>query len=78
MTMTVTEAVHLGEEDIPWVDTGTGVELKLVQADIEAGLWIIRNRFTLRDIPADFNESLQRFVKVPSIAFHFLYLKSTS
>ena len=41
----MTKAFHLGEEEIPWVDTGTGVELKLVQADIEAGLWIVRNRF---------------------------------
>ena len=41
----MTEAFHQGEEEIPWVDTGTGVELKLVQADIEAGLWIVRNRF---------------------------------
>ena len=41
----MTEAFHLGEEEIPWVDTGTGVELKLAQADIEAGLWIVRNRF---------------------------------
>lgn len=41
----MTEAFHLSEEEIPWVDTGTGVELKLVQADIEAGLWIVRNRF---------------------------------
>lgn len=41
----VNVASHLGEEDIPWVDTGTGVELKLVRADIEVGLWIVRNRF---------------------------------
>ena len=41
----MTEAFHLGEEEIPWVDTGTGVEIKLVQADIKAGLWIVRNRF---------------------------------
>ena len=45
MTDTLTEAVHLGEDDIPWVDTGIGLELKLVQADIKAGLWIVRNRF---------------------------------
>ena len=45
MTMTMTEARHLGEDEIPWVDTGTGVEIKLVQVDIEAGLWIVRNRF---------------------------------
>ena len=41
----LTEAFHLGAEEVPWVDTGTGVELTLVQADIEAGLWIVRNRF---------------------------------
>ncbi|MEQ8841777.1 MAG: 2,4'-dihydroxyacetophenone dioxygenase family protein [Acidimicrobiales bacterium] len=41
----MTEAVHLGEDDIPWVGTGAGVEIKLVQADIELGLWIVRNRF---------------------------------
>ncbi|MCQ3807217.1 MAG: 2,4'-dihydroxyacetophenone dioxygenase family protein [Acidimicrobiaceae bacterium] len=41
----MTEAFHLGEDEIPWVDTGTGIEIKLVQADIEAGLWIVRNRF---------------------------------
>lgn len=44
--MNLTEAVHLGEEDIPWVATDAGVEIKLVQADIELGLWIVRNRFT--------------------------------
>lgn len=43
--MTLTEATHLGEDDIPWVDTGIGLDLKLVQADIELGLWIVRNRF---------------------------------
>lgn len=42
----MTVASHLGEEEVPWVDTGSGVELKLVKVDIEAGLWIVRNRFT--------------------------------
>ena len=41
----MTEAVHLGDDEIPWVDTGTGVEIKLVKADIDLGLWIVRNRF---------------------------------
>jgi len=45
LDMAMTEAVHLGEDEIPWVDTGTGVEIKLVQADVELGLWIVRNRF---------------------------------
>ena len=43
--MTTTEAVHLGNDEIPWVDTGSGVEIKLVQANIDLGLWIVRNRF---------------------------------
>lgn len=45
LNSTGTEAVHLGEDDIPWVSAGAGVEIKLVQADIELGLWIVRNRF---------------------------------
>jgi 2,4'-dihydroxyacetophenone dioxygenase len=46
--MTVTEiprALHLGEEDAPFVDLGNGVELQVLKIDIEAGLWVIRNRF---------------------------------
>jgi len=46
--MTVTEiprALHLGEEDAPFVDLGNGVELQVLKVDIEAGLWVIRNRF---------------------------------
>ncbi len=43
--MTLTKATHLGEEAIPWVDAGAGIEIKLVQADVELGLWIVRNRF---------------------------------
>ena len=43
--MNITEAVHLGEDDIPWVATDGSVEIKLVQVDIELGLWIVRNRF---------------------------------
>lgn len=40
-----TEAAHVGDDECPFVDMGDGVELKVVQVDIEAGLWIIRNRF---------------------------------
>ena len=46
--MTVTEiprALHLGEEDAPFVDLGNGVELQVLKIDVEAGLWVIRNRF---------------------------------
>ena len=36
---------HVGEDDAPWVDTGMGVELKLVRYDTATGTWVIRNRF---------------------------------
>ena len=48
MTATPTQpipALHLGEEEIPWVDTYNGVHIKLVLADAANGLWIVRNRF---------------------------------
>ncbi len=37
-------ALHLGEDDIPWVEAGD-LELKVVQVKIEEGLWVVRNRF---------------------------------
>ena len=36
---------HVGEDGAPWVDTGTGVELKLMRYDLARGTWVIRNRF---------------------------------
>jgi quercetin dioxygenase-like cupin family protein len=35
---------HIGAEDAPWVDTG-GVGLKVMRVDVEAGIWVIQNRF---------------------------------
>ena len=47
--MTVSEALqivrHAGEDDLPWVDTGTGVDLKVLRIDRTHGTWVIRNRF---------------------------------
>ena len=37
-------AIHLGEDDIPWVQAGD-LELKVVQVKINEGLWVVRNRF---------------------------------
>lgn len=39
-------ALHRGENDLPWVDLGDGSEMQLLQVDVEAGLWVIRARFT--------------------------------
>jgi 2,4'-dihydroxyacetophenone dioxygenase len=36
---------HVGDDGAPWVDTGMGVELKLMRFDTSTGTWVIRNRF---------------------------------
>ncbi len=45
MSEELTAAIHLGDEDIPWVDLPDGSGLKLVYAKVKEGLWIVRNRF---------------------------------
>ena len=37
------EAVHIGAEDIPWVEIGDGNKLRVLQVKIEEGLWIVEN-----------------------------------
>jgi len=36
---------HVGDEAAPWIDTGMGVELKVMRVDLDRGTWVIRNRF---------------------------------
>ncbi len=46
--MAMTESLvvrHIGDDRAPWVDTGMGVDLKVMRVDVEAGIWVIRNRF---------------------------------
>lgn len=38
-------ALHRGENELPFVAYQPGVTFQLLQADIEAGLWVIRVRF---------------------------------
>ena len=38
-------ALHRAEKDLPFVEYQEGVVFQLLQADIEAGLWVIRVRF---------------------------------
>jgi len=47
MAITATGDVvrHVGDDDAPWVDTGYGVDLKVVRFDSTRGTWVIRNRF---------------------------------
>jgi 2,4'-dihydroxyacetophenone dioxygenase len=48
MAMTLpaaTEAVHIGEEEIPFVTLPDGSQLKILQVRRQEGLWIIRTKF---------------------------------
>jgi 2,4'-dihydroxyacetophenone dioxygenase len=42
----VPAALHRGESDLPFVTFEEGFELQLLQVDVEAGLWVIRTRFS--------------------------------
>jgi 2,4'-dihydroxyacetophenone dioxygenase len=41
----IPSAVHLGDDELPWVDAGEGTKLKVLLVREKEGLWIIRNRF---------------------------------
>jgi 2,4'-dihydroxyacetophenone dioxygenase len=47
--MTVTDsnplAVHVGADDLPFVDIGDGNKLKVICVDTKEGLWIVENIF---------------------------------
>jgi len=36
---------HVGDDTAPWVDTGIGIDLKVMRVDLKSGTWVIRNRF---------------------------------
>src|SRR5882724_2613503 len=38
-------AIHRGESELPFVEFAEGVELQLLQVDLDQGLWIVRTRF---------------------------------
>ena len=38
-------ALHRGEAALPFIEFGPGQELQLLQVDLDAGMWVIRNRF---------------------------------
>ena len=40
----LTEALHLGDDDTPWVYAGD-LGIKLLHVDLNQGLWVLRNRF---------------------------------
>ncbi len=36
---------HAGEAELPWVDCGGGIWLKVLRVDASAGIWVVHNRF---------------------------------
>ncbi len=40
----LTEAIHISESEVPFVDTGDGGSMQLLQVDLNQGLWILRTR----------------------------------
>lgn len=43
--MTIPEAVHIGRDDLPYVDIGDGSQLRVLQVKPKEGLWIVENIF---------------------------------
>ena len=41
----IKEAVHIGESELPFVATGPGTEVQVLQVDLNQGLWVVRTRF---------------------------------
>ena len=41
----IPRAIHRAEEDLPFIDFGDGMQLQLLQVDIDQGLWVVRTRF---------------------------------
>jgi quercetin dioxygenase-like cupin family protein len=39
-----TEAMHVGDADVPWVDVGDGTLIQLLQVDLNRNIWITRNK----------------------------------
>ena len=45
MTTATPLAVHVGRDDLPFVDIGDGNKLKVIHVDEKEGLWIVENIF---------------------------------
>ncbi len=43
--MTQPEAVHIGSDELPWIDIGDGSQLRVLQVKPKEGLWIVENIF---------------------------------
>ena len=41
----MSEAIHFGADELPFVDIGDGSKMKVIQVDVPNGLWIVENIF---------------------------------
>ena len=41
----MSEAIHFGANELPFVDIGDGSKMKVIQVDVPNGLWIVENIF---------------------------------
>jgi 2,4'-dihydroxyacetophenone dioxygenase len=46
VTESIPTAIHIGADDLPFVDIGDGSKLKVIQVKEAEGLWIVENIFT--------------------------------
>jgi len=44
-TPALPRAIHRGADELPFVATGDGTHLQVLQIDVDAGLWVVRTRF---------------------------------
>ena len=45
ITEDIPTAMHVGSDELPWVDIGDGSKLKVIQVKVREGLWIVENIF---------------------------------
>src|SRR6476646_12082247 len=45
ITESIPSAVHIGADELPFVDIGDGNKLKVIQVKVNEGLWIVENIF---------------------------------
>ncbi len=40
-----TEALHIGEDDLPWLESDDGSKVKVLHVDLNQGLWVVKTRW---------------------------------
>ncbi len=40
-----TEAMHIGRDDLPWLESDDGSKVKVLHVDLNQGLWVVKTRW---------------------------------